>query len=79
MAQRKDRVPMGYMTAKSVMAEFGGICDMTLSRWLADDRLDFPRPIYIKRRRYFSHDEIEAFKQRSASRYADNRFGKSNG
>lgn len=68
MAQRKDRVPMGYVTAKAVMAEFGGICDMTLSRWLADDSLDFPRPIYIKRRRYFSHEEIQAFKERAASR-----------
>lgn len=67
MARRKDQVPSNYLTAKDVMAEFGGICEMTLSRWLADEQLDFPRPIYIKRRRYFGMEDIERFKQKAAT------------
>lgn len=67
MARRNDKVPTNYLTAKEVMAEFGGICEMTLSRWLADKDLNFPRPIYIKRRRYFSMEEIEGFKRRAVA------------
>lgn len=36
----------------------GGISDMTLSRWLNDPSKDFPRPIYIGRRRFWKEAEI---------------------
>lgn len=31
---------------------------MTLWRWLKDDRLDFPRPRYLGRHRYWNEREI---------------------
>jgi predicted DNA-binding transcriptional regulator AlpA len=40
-----------------------GIVDRTLNRWLVDPRLNFPRPIYVNRRRYFWFDEIEAWER----------------
>ena len=36
----------------------GGISDMSLWRWMADPELDFPRPIYIARRRYWREADI---------------------
>jgi len=52
--------------AKKVREELGGISDMTLYRWLSDPALDFPKPIYIKTRRYFDSDQLSAFKERRA-------------
>jgi len=56
-----------YLTASQVCDNFGGVSDMTLWRWLNDPEMNFPRPIYINRRRYFSVDEIETFVQRRAA------------
>lgn len=39
----------------------GGVSDMTLWRWLNDDALAFPRPVYIGRRRYWREAEILAW------------------
>ena len=36
----------------------GGISDMTCWRWLNDDALNFPKPIYISRRRYWREADI---------------------
>lgn len=36
----------------------GGISDMTLHRWLHDDNLNFPRPLYIGRRRFWKTAEV---------------------
>jgi predicted DNA-binding transcriptional regulator AlpA len=43
--------------------ERAGIVDRTLNRWLADPKLNFPKPIYVNRRRYFWADEIEAWER----------------
>lgn len=59
-------MPTTYLSAKSVKAEFGGVCDMTLHRWLADPAMQFPRPIYIRNRRYFDSADIADFKERAA-------------
>jgi predicted DNA-binding transcriptional regulator AlpA len=39
----------------------GGISDMTLWRWLNDPALQFPKPIYIGRRRYWKEAEVLAW------------------
>ena len=39
----------------------GGISDMTLWRWLDNPELDFPRPVYIGRRRFWREAEIIAW------------------
>ncbi|RKF22731.1 AlpA family phage regulatory protein [Altericroceibacterium spongiae] len=36
----------------------GGISDMSIWRWLNDETLNFPKPIYISRRRYWREAEI---------------------
>ena len=47
-----------HITAFAVRDFCGGISDMTLWRWLHDEDLDFPKPIYIGRRRYWKEGEI---------------------
>lgn len=56
--------PTRYLTAKEVRQYFGGISDMTIFRWLKDDKLGFPQPIVINRRRLFDEGEIKAFASR---------------
>ena len=58
-----------FITAKEVCARLGGISDMTLWRYLNDDKADFPKPVYIRRRRYFCEQEIADWieKQRSSA------------
>ena len=53
--------PERRITAAEVRELCGGISDMSLHRWLHDDRLSFPRPIYIQRRRYWKEAEVLAW------------------
>jgi predicted DNA-binding transcriptional regulator AlpA len=46
------------ISAINVRAMFGGVSDMTIWRWLNDAELDFPRPIYVKRRRFWREAEL---------------------
>jgi predicted DNA-binding transcriptional regulator AlpA len=55
---KHDRNPHSRIQAATVRQMCGGISDMTLWRWLENPELDFPRPIYIGRRRYFREAEI---------------------
>ncbi|MBC7286135.1 MAG: AlpA family phage regulatory protein [Hoeflea sp.] len=50
--------PTKRIPASAVKEICGGVSDMTLWRWLNDDNLDFPRPIYIGRRRYWREADI---------------------
>jgi predicted DNA-binding transcriptional regulator AlpA len=54
------------LTAKEVRQRFGGISDMSLWRWLDSETLNFPKPIYVMRRRFWEADAIEAFIARQA-------------
>jgi hypothetical protein len=42
--------------------------ERTLDRWLKDEELGFPRPIYIKNRRYFRESELVAWERAQASK-----------
>lgn len=44
--------------AETVRELCGGISDMSLWRWLNNPEMDFPRPIYIAKRRYWSEAEV---------------------
>jgi hypothetical protein len=44
------------------------VCDRTLDRWLADARIDFPRPLTINGRRYFSEPELVAWERKRAGK-----------
>lgn len=46
------------MTSADVRQTCGGVSDMTIFRWLRDERAHFPRPVYVNRRRYWRADEI---------------------
>jgi predicted DNA-binding transcriptional regulator AlpA len=35
--------------------------DRTIDRWVADPDLNFPKPIYIKRRRFWFDEELDEF------------------
>lgn len=41
-----------------VRTMFGDISDMTLWRWLKDADLQFPKPIYVQRRRFWREAEL---------------------
>jgi len=56
-----DRNPHRRIQAAAVRHLCGGISDMSLWRWLDNPELDFPRPIYIGRRRFWREAEIFAW------------------
>ena len=53
--RKSIRVP-----AKVVLTRYS-IGDQTLRRWLADPGIGFPRPLVVRRRRYFRVEDIEAW------------------
>jgi predicted DNA-binding transcriptional regulator AlpA len=60
-ATKPERNPHRRIQAATVRQMCGDISDMTLWRWLDNPELNFPRPIYIGRRRYFREAEIIAW------------------
>jgi predicted DNA-binding transcriptional regulator AlpA len=51
-----------WLTGPQVMAHFS-VCDTTLFRWQRDPAVDFPRPMIIRRRRYWRESDIERWAQ----------------
>jgi hypothetical protein len=47
------------------------VTDRTVERWLDDEALGFPAPIYINRRRYFRERELIEFERRRVAASAD--------
>jgi predicted DNA-binding transcriptional regulator AlpA len=43
------------------------VSDMTLFRWLKDEKLGFPKPIRINGRRYWRLADLQAFEVRQAA------------
>ena len=56
------------LPAKRVRARYD-VSDMTVWRWLRDEKLNFPKPLIINGRRYWPEAELDAFdaKQRVAA------------
>lgn len=55
---------------RQVIARYS-VTDRTIDRWLADPRVNFPKPLVIQRRRFWRLAEIENFeRQRAALRAA---------
>ncbi len=59
------RIPAG-----TVQRMCGGVSAMTLHRWLHNPDLDFPRPQYIGRRRYWREADIVAWLEERATENA---------
>jgi len=55
------------ISAAEVRKRCGGISEMTLWRWLEHPTMEFPKPIYIVRRRFWDADEVEDFLSRQPS------------
>lgn len=49
------------ISAKEVCYVCGGISSMTLWRWISNPDLNFPKPIYIARRRFWREADIAAW------------------
>jgi hypothetical protein len=52
----------GALIPKSNLARELGVSSRTLSRWLADIGVGFPRPVIIRGRNYFDRGSIEVWK-----------------
>jgi predicted DNA-binding transcriptional regulator AlpA len=50
----------GFLPARAVWERFG-VTAMTLYRWQSDEKLAFPRPIYIGRFRYWKLDDLRTW------------------
>lgn len=51
------------ITSKQLRELLGGISDMSLWRFLHSSYLDFPKPTYINKRRFWSAAEVEEWFQ----------------
>lgn len=64
-----EQSPLNFhkrINAGRVCEMCGGVSSMSLHRWLNDPNMDFPKPIYIARRRYWREaDVIEWLEARS--------------
>jgi predicted DNA-binding transcriptional regulator AlpA len=53
---------VGALIPKPNLARELGVCPRTLSRWLTDESVDFPKPVIIRGRNYFHRAAVEAWK-----------------
>src|SRR5258708_3415107 len=58
MSEKKNDA---LIAAKAVLARYGGICGMTLHRWVRDPDLNFPKRLLINGRRYWRRSELLAW------------------
>jgi predicted DNA-binding transcriptional regulator AlpA len=50
-----------YLTAAQVRSRYGGVSDMSLWRWLHDEQLGFPKPVWIQNRRFWKASDLAAW------------------
>ena len=60
------------ITSKQFREMLGGISDMSLWRVLHDKNLNFPKPTYIKRRRFWSAQELNEWFDKQPRYYQGN-------
>ncbi len=58
MTNQDTTRPDRMIVAAAIRDLCGGVSDMSLWRWLHDDELEFPKPIYIARRRYWREQDV---------------------
>lgn len=58
-----------FLTGPQVVARYC-ITQMTLWRWVRDDKLGFPQPMTVNRRRFFRLTDLVAWEQRQLTRGA---------
>jgi hypothetical protein len=62
-----DRGP--YLPARKVWQRYG-VTDRTLDRWIEDPKVEFPKPLVINGRRYFSDPELVVWERKRAGKAA---------
>lgn len=62
--------PGEKLTSNALLQRYK-ITRRTLSRWMVDEKMKFPKPLAINGRLYFEAAEIEDFERRSVSRHAE--------
>jgi hypothetical protein len=54
-------------SGNSRVAERYGRTPRTIERWLDDEKLNFPQPVYINRFKYWNLDELETWERKQAA------------
>ena len=49
------------INSRQVRAKCADVSDMTLWRWLQDSASDFPKPVYVNKRRYWREADVCAW------------------
>jgi predicted DNA-binding transcriptional regulator AlpA len=57
-----------FLSARQVRGRYGNRSDMALWRWLRDEKLNFPKPIYINQFRYWKLTDLIAWERTRPSR-----------
>jgi predicted DNA-binding transcriptional regulator AlpA len=58
-----------WVPIAQVAAEFG-VCLRTIHRWIRDEQIDFPPPLFLNKRNYFRRSELDAWKNATAIKVA---------
>ena len=56
-----------FLPARKVWERYS-VCEMTLHRWLRDERLGFPKPIYLGRYRYWKLHDLREWERAQAAK-----------
>ena len=58
-----------YLSARQVRTRYGNVSEQALWRWLRDEKLNFPKPIYINQFRYWKLADLMSWeRERPAQR-----------
>ena len=61
MATTPDPKQHTFLPSRGVKRRYGNCSDMTIWRWQNDPAMNFPKPYYFGRLKYWRVDELEAF------------------
>lgn len=65
-----------FIASREVRRMFGNVSEMTLWRWMRSETVQFPRPISISGKNYWSLGDLRRFRERCASRVDANTLEK---
>jgi predicted DNA-binding transcriptional regulator AlpA len=51
------------LTLTQVAERYGGVTVRTIDRWMKDEKLGFPQPMYIGRRPLWDETQLESFER----------------
>jgi predicted DNA-binding transcriptional regulator AlpA len=60
-----------YLTSTQVRQRYGDLSEMSIWRWLRDPDMAFPRPLVLRRRRFWREADLVAWERQRAARSSD--------